>query len=268
MLRQIAHKIRHAPFLGQLNPFWDFVRPTYQNLLDPFDKGVRVTVGGAVDVRMPKEYIGGRWESYEPEEVRAIVSWLLKHPGSLFVDVGCAVGIYSLIALTLGAKVIAFDSDINAIKMTERFCRYQGTPQLLWGFVSERHESGRSLDSLLELTSRRVTESHATGKPGTNRYTCIGSDSAIPTHSLDGLLPDRLALIKCDIEGAEMLMLKGAERFIETNRPHIALSVHPPALPEYGHTVTEVSSFLRGHRYEIDLLATDHEEHWWCSPLS
>ncbi len=59
-------------------------------------------------------------------------------------------------------------------------------------------------------------------------------------------------------------MLEGARRLLQRNAPPLLLSVHPPALPFYGGTVDAVRNFLVELGYEIDILAVDHEEHWWC----
>jgi hypothetical protein len=93
----------------------------------------------------------------------------------------------------------------------------------------------------------------------------------IPPNTIDDLFladatsADRPILLKCDIEGAELLMLRGARRFLERCSPQLLLSVHPSALPQYKHTSEDVGQFLAEVGYEVDLLAIDHEEHWWCS---
>src|SRR5262245_29385380 len=51
---------------------------------------------------------------------------------------------------------------------------------------------------------------------------------------------------------------------IQAQRGNFLLSVHPPALPGYGHSKAAVEAFLRRLGYDIRCLAVDHEEHWWC----
>jgi hypothetical protein len=58
----------------------------------------------------------------------------------------------------------------------------------------------------------------------------------------------------------------GGEALLRRVRPDLLLSVHPPALPGYGHSKAEVEAFLRRLGYDIRCLAVDHEEHWWCEP--
>jgi len=73
-------------------------------------------------------------------------------------------------------------------------------------------------------------------------------------------------LIKCDVEGAELLVLRGAHKLLARSAPDILLSVHPRALEtEYGGSIIDLRNFLHAAGYEVRLLAVDHEEHWWCS---
>ena len=69
------------------------------------------------------------WESYEPEEVQALLSsGSRRHPNGLVLDIGSSVGFYSLVSLFSSPQmhVIAFDSDIGSLKATRRMCRYAG----------------------------------------------------------------------------------------------------------------------------------------------
>jgi hypothetical protein len=75
-------------------------------------------------------------------------------------------------------------------------------------------------------------------------------------------------LIKIDVEGAELVVLRGASRLLLHHRPTLMLSVHPQFLPSFQHSPDDVANFLREHGYEWSLLNTDHEEHWWCEPTS
>lgn len=270
MIRQLARLIRHTPGLDRLDGIWDVVRPVYLRLIDPRGSGVTVKVGGVAVVSMPGVYAGGDWERYEPTEMKAVTDWLAANPGSLFVDVGCAIGIYSLVALTYGAKVIAIDSDLSALKSTLRMCANTEQPTVLWGFASSTNVSKyQDIESLSYFTLLQIKDSKVTGDVGTNRYVCIGDPTAetVPTHALGHILPARNnTLIKCDIEGAELLMLMGMAEYLTNSRPTLCLSVHPPALGQYGHDVKMVRDFLALKGYTIEVLGVDHEEHWWCSP--
>ncbi|MBV9303385.1 MAG: FkbM family methyltransferase [Acidobacteriaceae bacterium] len=75
----------------------------------------------------------------------------------------------------------------------------------------------------------------------------------VPSISLDtfslqtGLAPD---LIKIDVEGAELLVLRGAARVLDRFRPILILGVHPFWLAK-PQTTTDIFDFLHQHGYTV-----------------
>ena len=61
------------------------------------------------------------------------------------------------------------------------------------------------------------------------------------------LAPD---VMKMDVEGAEMLVLRGAKKTLARYRPLLYLSVHPSQLAALGQSVEELGDFLRELGYE------------------
>ncbi len=66
--------------------------------------------------------------------------------------------------------------------------------------------------------------------------------------SQSGIVPD---VIKIDVEGAEFLVLQGAERLLSRYHPDLILGVHSYWLPP-SQTVDEIFEFLARHGYEIE----------------
>jgi len=125
-------------------------------------------------------------------------------------------------------------------------------------------DAGNGTEKALE-TKKRL------GSIGPTRYVCLSDSEAlsIPKYRLDDLLKGealerRQILVKCDVEGAEMLVLSGARSFLQKSRPALLLSVHPSVLPDYGHTKEQISTFLANLGYDVSVISVDHEEHWWC----
>jgi FkbM family methyltransferase len=237
---------------------------------------VSVYVGGTAEVRIPAEFTGYIWEKFEPEAVAACANWARQHPGGLVLDVGCSIGIYSAIALFSSGEVevVAFDSDLSSLAAARRLCQYAtGTRlRLVHGFIAHVATEVVTLDVAVASTKAALTR---TGDRGDNtRFICLTDLEAreLPSRRLDdllnagnaGMLAGRPILIKCDVEGAELLVLSGAEKLLRRFHPDILLSVHPPALPSYGHSKREVEVYLHELNYDFHCLAIDHEEHWWC----
>jgi hypothetical protein len=58
-------------------------------------------------------------------------------------------------------------------------------------------------------------------------------------------------VLKIDVEGAEMRVLRGMQRLIERARPTLFLELHPPALPLFGNSVREILGFLGERGYSV-----------------
>lgn len=71
-----------------------------------------------------------------------------------------------------------------------------------------------------------------------------GEKSEVPVTTLDGFVKEhdlRVGLIKADIEGAESLMLKGAEETLRTQRPALLISIYHNA-----HDYFKIKPWLEG----------------------
>ena len=272
VVRQIGRRIRHLPGLERAEGMWSLLRKPYHWLLNIGASGVGVVVGGSSAISMPAEFVGGNWEEYEPETTAALSQWVKLHPGGMVLDIGSSIGVFSAVALFADASVdvVAFDSDLASLAATRRMCQYApgNRLSLVHGLIGETPTEVTSLGSAIAST---VASLLATGDVGTTRYVCFGDPNidSIPVRRLDDLfageLNDRRAmLIKCDVEGAELLVLAGAEALLRNVHPDLLLSVHPPALPNYGHSEEALWAFLGKLGYSSRRIAVDHEEHWWC----
>jgi FkbM family methyltransferase len=272
LIRQIARRVRHLPLLENQHGLWDAVRGPYHRLLNARG-GASIDMPGGVTIRIPAEFALGAWEAYEQEPMRLVAAWARDHRNGLLLDIGCHLGIFSAFALFANPEleVVAFDSDLSSLAAVRRLCRHApGSPRTIYGFVSDTgtNEPLTTAEAFTEATLRRHQPS---GDLATTRYICVGDTDVadIPCHALDDLFPPetvagRPLLIKCDVEGAELLVLHGARKLLGLCRPTLLLSVHPPALPRYGHTPEAVHAFLDDLGYRVAVVGIDHEEHWWC----
>lgn len=70
---------------------------------------------------------------------------------------------------------------------------------------------------------------------------------------------NRLDLVKIDVEGAEMSILKGMENVIDEYHPHIIIEIHPRQLKEIFHSsANEVMSLLT-EKYSYNLIPVDKD---------
>jgi FkbM family methyltransferase len=274
LVRQISRHIRHLRAIENWDGLWDALRGPYQSFLN-VRGGVKITVANCVTIQIPAEYSGHNWENYETETIRLAVDWARNSHGGLFLDIGSAVGIFSAVVLFANSAttVVAFDSDLGSLVATRRFCkRAKGNLFTVYGFVTDAG-SRKTLSEAITQCELTLQRENPSGDVGTTRYVCLngGQHKEIPRHSLDDLLRNenleaRSILIKCDVEGAELMVLRGAREILAEYRPTLLLSVHPEALTQHGHTKESVLRFIQEFGYKVTTVSIDHEEHWWCSP--
>jgi FkbM family methyltransferase len=71
--------------------------------------------------------------------------------------------------------------------------------------------------------------------------------------ALDEFLPgvERLSLVKCDIEGAELYAFRGAERTIDRHLPTVVCEINPWYMEGFGISFGELTDFFFGKGYEV-----------------
>jgi FkbM family methyltransferase len=75
-----------------------------------------------------------------------------------------------------------------------------------------------------------------------------------------GITPDAITM---DVEGAEVLVLEGAEQTLAQHHPVLWISVHPDmAFTNHGVKPRRIFDYLERFGYQATHLATDHEEHF------
>ena len=58
-------------------------------------------------------------------------------------------------------------------------------------------------------------------------------------------------VIKIDVEGAEVLVIKGAKKLITKSKPKIYLSIHPGRINEMGQSIEELLELIDNLNYNI-----------------
>jgi FkbM family methyltransferase len=280
-LKRMLAQCYRSSAMAWFRPIWRLMKAAcvscWHFLRDPLDRGIQLCFGGH-PLRVPVEF-ANRWASeyvnYEFTAAETFARWVATKQNPLILDVGCELGQYSLLALEVNpsAEVIAFDAGLGCLEATAATCRLvAGTKrlQLVYGLLSSDGEA-KSLSDAIISTETAIRQSAGIAPS----FVCLDSPDAstIPHYSLSRLLqkavpPDRPLLLKCDVEGAELKVLKGATALLESHRPCLMLSVHPHLLPAYEATRDDVAVWLIQNGYYWRLISTDHEEHWLCESIT
>jgi FkbM family methyltransferase len=194
--------------------------------------------------RTGRDYLRGEVETV----IQGILAERLR-PGMVFYDLGANIGLFSLIAARLvgpTGKVISFEPDPEAAaRLRRNIVRngYQNTTVVQAGVWSE---TGRRLFAVADASSP---------DRGVGRFAAAeaeGQDSLIDCITLDDFLKNVAApdAITCDMESAEVEVLRGAKKILQGYRPWIVCELHSDAnrvavgdiLNQFGYRVESVDA--------------------------
>lgn len=191
-----------------------------------------------------------RRETLEPSEQEALRRLLdLGNAGELFLDVGAYHGAYARAAAGRGLETLCFEADPrNARKIRGH--------QVIRAVVSND-------TSPVTFAARGSQVSGAADV----YYSAATRYLVAPSVTLDGVLFDsnRVArLLKIDVEGFELKVVRGAERTLQDIRAAL-VEVHPAAMALVGDTPDELRHALEGIGLEVEVLDENAETgraHW------
>lgn len=166
-----------------------------------------------------------------------------------FLDVGACHGLFSL-AFTQGrpgAEAVAVEPSLLAWEVLEPTLRRNPEARV----TPVRAALGAAPGTLVMRYSWHHLEAspEAAGEPDAVE---------IPVRTLDdlreelGFHPD---LVKIDVEGYEIAVLRGASRTLREDRPVLFLEVHPERIVHLGGSMAEIAALLDDLRYAVFDLA-------------
>ena len=209
------------------------------------------------------------WDVYdywEKERVLSMEKELVK--GDIFFDIGTEQGWCNLVY----AEIVGPENMV----LIEPTPEFWGNINFLWRRNFEKQPFG-FYDGLFsnKTTDKRTAKQfnkwpeQSTGDLiDKNKYVYIHENTEnIPEIKLDDYV-DKTKIVptvlNIDVEGAELLVLKGAEKTLKEHKPKIYVSLHADlGERDYGFTVDDTIEYLKGLGYEGKHLATNHEAHWY-----
>lgn len=188
---------------------------------------------GSEDLRLGP-LLGHTFEKHEHTE------WFSKMVGSgtVFVDVGANVGGYTLRAARLGAKVYALEPSLGNYSILKQNATTNQLRPVMYRLAAYS-KNGEAI-----LYGRVGGE----GKFGLKRLEDAEITEAVHTVTLDSLLADRVDrvdLLKIDVEGLELEVLRGSKWLLEVTE-NVMLEVRETAavdwLKKHGFKLRDVGS--------------------------
>jgi FkbM family methyltransferase len=237
-----------APPAGTLRPVWE-------RIADGPLAGREVLIDRRGSAAW-EDVIAGRFDA----EIYAALSRVLP-PGAVLWDVGAHMGFHTLAFAAIAGpagRVVSFEPNPanreRLLRTLEKNADLAGRVEILSCALSDRDgessfvvsddlESGASSMSFLDGTTPAVNPLYASS----------WARIVVPLRTIDGLIRDRDApppdAMKIDVEGAELLVLRGAIETMRSVRPMVIVEAHSASL------VFELQRWFAAQGYEVELLA-------------
>jgi FkbM family methyltransferase len=248
VMRRLLHALRfvrdHVP--GLRRPYWALREPYYRALERLFPYGIRVELPSRDVIRIHPRFLGMISGGYEPMLTRLMADQVKL--GATVLDLGAHVGLHTLmLSRRAGSsgRVFAVEPSPATAALLMQHLRWNNCDnvQVIEALIGDEEREVAFAYRPDPMDSGGFANSLAYdigGKTTTVRMTTIDRICA-------GCHPD---LIKMDVEGAELLALRGARQTLARAAPLLVLSVHPEAMRALGTTPADLVAFLGAFGYE------------------
>jgi FkbM family methyltransferase len=189
------------------------------------------------------------------DEVGALAHWV--KPGDVCIDIGAEYGLYSVaMAARVGptGRVHSIEPQADDGRMLDLAVRMSGadaivtTHRLAMAEVEGEDQPSVPWRRGLPVHGRAYLARDAEG-PGPNVEFATSRLVSVQVTTLDAFCRaqglEAVHVVKADVEGAELKVLRGGLETLRRHRPAIQLEIKTPHLAKYGASADEVVAFLR-----------------------
>jgi FkbM family methyltransferase len=213
-----------------------------------FGRGIPRAINGEPEIRLVPmcRFLSS---SYEPD----VWNWLKQRtvPGSIILDVGAQFGLYSMLAARhIGAegRIFAFEPSPETVAVLRRHLTNNG--------MTERVEI---VQAAVGPEEGEVTFYMASTHPENTIAPRVGGPPnlapvKVKAVTVDGFcrqLQLKPTILKIDVEGWELQVLRGARGVVQDPALTICVEMHPYAWESAGYTRDDFSTYLNQHKLGI-----------------
>jgi FkbM family methyltransferase len=205
------------------------------------------------------EFLVGRKKSFEYPSMELFSSMIKR--GDIILDVGANTGLYSVFYSKLAGetgKVFAFEPDAETYKILLKNLKLNNCTNVVpFNYALSDKEC------IIEMVSELANDAHLkTGdafkymkesnnispvSPGKNSMKAICLDSLEEIKNLE-----KINFIKIDVEGAELLVLRGAKQTLQKHKPKIVFELSGQLTRRFDYKPFQVLLLLHELNYSMD----------------
>jgi FkbM family methyltransferase len=208
-------------------------------------------------------------KSFEADVLQRFLE--LIRPGSVILDIGANVGLFSLVgaeAAGTNGKILAFEPQPFTHATLLRNLSLNGAGNVRTFPIALSDQPGRITLSVPKEV--RATYSYGDSYLSIDPSAHDDPMAQIECKRLDDVLAeqgiDRVDLIKIDVEGAEYLCLKGATMLLDSqHKPVILMECDETLCRRFGHSVFDPLLLLHNHGYACEQIGV-HQ--WMAQPVA
>jgi FkbM family methyltransferase len=195
-----------------------------------------------------------RHTMYEPETCALLTSVL--RDGDIFVDVGTHVGFFSTLAASLvgdEGKVVSFEPEPRNFGQLQDHIGLNGFRNVVGVNAAVGAETSRA-EFWVNADNDGGHALWNVGRHGFNvRSRAVEDRRTVDVTTLDAHLTAGEArvpkLIKIDVEGSELSVLRGARELLARGVPYVLCEINHFALEQMGTSEQELRAYMAGHGY-------------------
>lgn len=260
-VHSIGSRIRHSRFLQGQTWLWELFEPYWQRAFERLS----VRRGFMTDINQDRFRLvygfGARYghlnqRAYEPSFYQAFVRAI--EPGMTVLDIGAHIGIFTLgAAKRVGqiGRVYAFEPAPETAAILTRHAAlngWQDRVQVIPAVVSD-------VDGIVPFYVYGLSMAASMSRKNVEALNPENPEHAlkveIPLLSLDQFCHQndiKPQVLKIDVEGAELLVLRGAKTLLSKERLSIWCEVHPRQMQNCGSSLVEFEAYLHSVGYRLE----------------
>ena len=212
----------------------------------------RLPTGGVLYLEPGHSFTTCFWpdvDGYEPD-VRGVLTSLLK-PGSVFIDCGANIGYFSILAAGMvgpSGQVIAIEANPIAYQRLERNLQANRIGTAVHCALAAQ---GGEVQLFMSVKGDVYSSLHTGGLVTGDSIQSFKVAACTLEEVARKCALSRVDLVKIDVEGAELEVLKSSPGFLTSFKPVIVLEYSTLTWPIFGSTPEALKELSRAYRYAL-----------------